>query len=722
MRHAELKHLQGRHMSLVLEASADGPPRWRQIGARLTSVQAFADWPLDAGRALPGGTLASEGPHSVLPCHGMGWFEHPALAGSRPQPGGGDQDWAHHFHLSDWQQQGNRLTLHLLDTVAQLSVRLCYTLAEDCDVLVAHAELENQGALPFRVDWLAALCVPLPASATEVLTYTGLWAAEFQEVRQRLGTGCWRRDNRRGRTSSNSFPGLIVGQDLHEDEGAVWGVHLGWSGNHSLLVESLQDGQRQLQLGAWFAPGEHVLAPGERYRTPTAYLSFSPDGLNGLSANFHQYVRKHLLAWPGQAMTPRPVHLNTWEAVYFDHQLDDLQQLAQAAAEVGVERFVLDDGWFHRRQHDRAALGDWWPDEQKYPDGLSPLIEHVRNLGMQFGLWVEPEMVSPDSELYRQHPEWALQLAGRPLVMGRNQLVLDLSRDAVFDYLFATLDQLLSQYPICYLKWDMNRDLATAGHDGCAAYHAQTEALYRLLGQLRASHPEVEIESCASGGSRADYGILAHAHRIWASDCIDARSRLRIQQGFLRFFPPELMGAHIGASPAHTTGRQHRLDFRAAVTFPGHLGLEMDIRTLSAEERHALKVWISHYKQWRDVLHGGVLQQGSLHDALQWWQVTRDDQCAAILGLYRLDDSCQRHAPVLALSGLDRSLHYRLTLLTEEPVPTGNTSPLFQQMQHTGLVLSGEALCTAGLPIPPMYPESALLIGIQAIDPITQPT
>ncbi len=230
--------------------------------------------------------------------------------------------------------------------------------------------------------------------------------------------------------------------------------------------------------------------------------------------------------------------------------------LADAAARIGIERFVLDDGWFHRRHDDRAALGDWWPDSGKFPDGLGPLIAHVRALGMEFGLWVEPEMVNPDSELFRTHPDWALQLAGAAAADGRNQLVLDISRPEVADYLFDKIAALLGTHPIAYLKWDHNRDLTTAGLcDGRAGYRAQVHAAYALLARLRAAHPDVEIESCSGGGGRIDFAVLRHTHRVWTSDNIDALSRLAIQRGCLQFFPPEVMGAHVGTAPAHVTGR-----------------------------------------------------------------------------------------------------------------------------------------------------------------------
>ena len=282
---------------------------------------------------------------------------------------------------------------------------------------------------------------------------------------------------------------------------------------------------------------------------------FSDDGLDGLSRRLHRHVR----ARPSHPRRPRPVVLNTWEAVYFDHRLDRLTGLADVAASIGVERFVLDDGWFLHRRHDRAGLGDWTVDPEVWPDGLGPLIEHVRGLGMEFGLWVEPEMVNEDSDLYRAHPDWVLQVGDALPVAWRHQQVLDLGVPAAWEHLLGRLDALLTDHDIGYLKWDHNRDLVDADHDGRPAVHGQTLAVYRLLDELRRRHPDVEIESCASGGARVDLGILARTDRVWASDTNDALERQTIQRWTQLLLPPELVGSHVGPARAHTTGRTHDL-------------------------------------------------------------------------------------------------------------------------------------------------------------------
>ncbi|KAG8149316.1 alpha-galactosidase [Burkholderia catarinensis] len=705
--------LNGSNVCIALEESSGMPPIWRHFGAKPDERAGF--WRAASARPHPPTVLDGDPPFTVLPTHGFGWFHQPALAGARPGTDG-DTDWAQQFRLDEVRRNEHGMVLKLSDEQAALGVTLGYAIDPASDVVTMWAEVENRGETPFRVDWLAAASVPLPPEADQVLGFSGRWTLEFQETRERLGVATWRRDNRRGRTSHDSFPGVMIGSSLGDDEGHVYGAHLGWSGNHSIVVEPMADGRRQLQLGEWLAPGEVVLRPGQRYRTPCAYLSYGECGLNGLSAGFHRFVRAHMLNSPQQPMRPRPVMLNTWEAVYCKHDPADLEELAGAAARLGVERFVLDDGWFHRRNNDRAGLGDWWPDADKYPSGLAPLVERVRGLGMEFGIWMEPEMVNPDSELYRAHPEWVLRLDGRPLVTGRNQLVLDLSEPDVEAHLFERVGALLREHPISYVKWDMNRDLATAGHRGLAAYRRQTCAFYALLGRLRRSFPSVEIESCASGGGRADYGVLEYVQRIWTSDCNDALTRIDIQRGFLRFFPPEVMGAHIGAECSHTTGRRHTLAFRAAVAIFGHLGLEIDPRTFSAEEFDETRRWIALYKTWRPVLHGGTLRQGHAGSALSWTQAVADDGMSSLLAVYRLHEDKTRYALPLRIEGLRRDVVYRARFLHVPVAPHFvHQTDLFEAMAGEGAEFSGATLLDIGVPLSPLPPESCTLIALEPV-------
>jgi alpha-galactosidase len=408
-------------------------------------------------------------------------------------------------------------------------------------------------------------------------------------------------------------------------------------------------------------------------------------------------------------MRPRPVHLNSWEAFYFRHDEARILELARAAVAIGAERFILDDGWFRGRDHDRAGLGDWTADKHKYPDGLKPLAEGVNALGLEFGLWVEPEMVNPDSDLYRAHPDWALHVPGAPQPTARNQLVLNLSLPQVENYLFAALDTLLSEVPIAYLKWDHNRDLAPAGGLG------QVQGLYRLLARLRAAYPHVEIESCAGGGGRIDAGIAAFTHRFWTSDNLDAVSRVTIQRGFQAFFPPELMGAHVGASPAHATGRRQSLGFRAGVALPGNFGVEMDPAKLPEPERAELASWIAFHKQWRHLLHGQQLVMGEGPDGLLW-QASGEDREWLLL-VTRIAPPQDRRPQPLALPFLAGAgpVHARLLARAGSTPHRGFGEPaLLDTLSGDGVTFPADWLAHAGLPLPPLLAESVAVIHLKA--------
>lgn len=701
------------HVSVVLECGSHEAPLWRYWGPRLPEGCTPGPWLRDT-RPVPPSSLEEERPLSVLPTFGVGWFGQSALLAHRQ-----GRDFAQQFdacHVTEVDAQRS-VVFELHDHVAQLVAKLEMQLGGD-DVLRLRTTLVNEGAALLQLQWLAAGTLPLPGTCDRVRSFHGQWANEFRAETEPLTHSLWRRENRRGRTSHDCFPGaLVMGPQASADTGLVYGAHLAWSGNHQQTIEPLAEGGFQWQLGEWLAPGEVELAPGESIATPELYAACSTHGFNGLAASFHAAVRA-ALPWPTAGMRPRPVHLNTWEAIYFDHDMQALESLAEAAAQVGVERFVLDDGWFHGRHSDRAALGDWWPDEHKYPQGLAPLARRVNALGMEFGLWVEPEMVSPDSELYRNHPGWALQLDSRPLLTGRNQLVLDVARQEVADHLFSRLDTLLREVPISYFKWDMNRDLTTAGSGGRAAYRAQVRSLYRLMQRLRDAHPQLEIESCSSGGARIDLGVLRHTHRVWTSDCNDARSRVGIQRGALQFFPPEVLGAHVGPAPAHTTGRSQSLDFRAAVALPLHLGVETDVRRLDAAARQRLAGWIALYKQLRGRLHGCAVQLGEAGDGIVW-QAHGDDRQLVLL-VYRLEPTAQRYSPSLRLPMLDAQRRYRVRRLDSHllpELPGGGRSALHEAWsQPEGAVLHGSWLRNAGLALPRLAGESALVMDVTALD------
>ena len=654
------------------ETCPNEAPLWRYWGPRLPDGVVLE--PLRSSRPTPSFSLDFDQPLSVFPGLGLGWFGQSALLAHRA-----GQDWTFQATGCAARQDGQTVTFHLTDAIAAIKVTITFALAND--VLTISTVLSNDGEGVLDVQWLAAGAVPLPPHARTVRSFGGRHNDEFVPITDTLTRSTWRRENRRGLTSHDSFPGALV-----EAGGAIYGAQLAWSGNHAQSIEWLDDGRFHWQIGEWLAPGEVRLAPGESIETPPMLATCAPDA-NGVAQNFHAAIRQRT-PWHDGTMKPRPVHLNTWEGFYFDHDESALMELASAAAAVGIERFVLDDGWFAGRDDDTTSLGDWWADPRKYPNGLKPLASHVTGLGMEFGLWVEPEMVNPDSDLYRAHPDWALATPGRPVITARNQLVLDMARPEVGDYLFGKIAALLDDLPIAYLKWDHNRDLTTTGTS--PRYRRQVLAAYALMDRIRGAYPHVEIEACAGGGGRIDAGIAAHSHRFWTSDTIDAVSRVSIQRGFLQFMPPELMGAHVGASPAHATGRSQSMDFRAGVALPGHFGVELDVRKLDEADTAALKQWIATYKTHRDRLHRGKVWQGEAGDGLLWQAHGEADDI--ILLLYRIAPQSWRHAPPVQLPMLDPAKRYACG----------------------DVVHDGAWLAANGLPTVPMKAERFQLVQIKA--------
>ena len=489
--------------------------------------------------------------------------------------------------------------------------------------------------------------------------------------------------------------------------GLAYAMQLAWSGDSVIGIEHEDEGYWTLGAKATPAPGEIVLAPGDTRETPPAILAISTRGRCGAMQQQHAAVRA-MLRWPGGAMRPRPVHLNSWEACYFDHDAARIERLARAAALVGIERFVLDDGWFKGRRDDTSGLGDWEPDPVTYPDGLAPLARAVEALGMEFGLWVEPEMISPDSDLYRAHPDWALALPGRAQPTARHQLVIDMRLRQVRDHLFQRLDAVLRNTPIGYLKWDQNRDHAPSGG------MAQTRGTYELLAALRAAHPAVEIEGCAGGGGRSDAGLAPFVHRFWASDNIDSVARVGMQRGFLAFLPPEIMGSHIGASPAHATGRSQSMAFRAAVACMGHLGVELDPGALTTAEREELAEWIAFYKRWRNILHGTPVDLGEGTDGLVW-QAQGGEAEKLLFAIRTTPPQDRRPQPLrLPFAAANARWNVSLLALAEHPEHGLPRAGLFDRMAQAPVRFSGSWLAAAGLPMPVQKAESVAIFRLEA--------
>jgi alpha-galactosidase len=629
---------------------------------------------------------------------------------------------------------GGSITIRLAEDGAGLDIALTYTL-DPHGVLTAEAALTRRPdtgagagtAAPYDLTG-AALLLPLPRRATELLDFTGKWSRERTPQRTPLAHGTHSREVRRGKPGADSPYLLAAGQaGFGFRTGEVWAVHVAWSGDQRYLAEQLPEGAGVhagvLGGGELLRPGEIRLAPGETYRTPKCHFVWSAAGLDGIADRFHE----HLRARPGHPRGPRPLILNSWEAVYFDHDLDRLLALAERAAAVGVERFVLDDGWFLGRRDDTAGLGDWTVDPEVWPKGLGPLAERVRELGMDFGLWVEPEMANPDSELARAHPDWLLAPAAGPGFASRGQYVLDLANPEVSEYLLAALDALVTEYPIAYLKWDHNRELHEAVHGPAdrPASHAQVRALYRLLDGLRERHPGLEIESCASGGGRVDLGILARTDRVWASDCNDPVERQAIQRWTGQLLPPELSGSHVGDARSHTTGRVTDGTFRLATALFGHAGIEQDLTACTEEELARLTAWSALYRELRPLLHTGRTVRADLDGPAGIEDGTRllhgvvaQDGSAALYCWARTATSAEAQSGRVPLPGLDPAARYRLRVRADFGLPSFHQTrqPAWLDAALEGWTeLPGAVAATAGVPMPMLNPQQALLIEVERI-------
>ncbi|WP_111559207.1 alpha-galactosidase [Paracoccus sediminilitoris] len=544
---------------------------------------------------------------------------------------------------------------------------------------------------PIRLHWLAAAALPVPPHMDQLTELAGRWTREFQPVTSDLDHGARIRDARTGRSGHEHPPHLwLATHGTTHTRGDVIALHYGWSGGHRMVVEALPEGRRQIQLG--HASGSERTA-ATRFDSAEMLLARGDAGLNSVSIPFQRAIRDRL----PHARQPRPVHYNGWEAIYFRHDAEELAEIAARAAALGAERFVLDDGWFGRRDDDTTSLGDWQIDPRKHPQGFQPLIDRVQELGMRFGLWVEPEMINEDSDLYRAHPDWVLGPADQ--IRGRNQLHLDMTRDDVRDHLFARLDAILRDWDIDYVKWDHNR--LTPFPDA-----GQTRGVYDLLDRLRAAHPQVEIESCASGGGRIDAGILTRCPRVWLSDSNDAQERLRIQHHAACFLPAIATGSHVGPRDCHTSGRVMPMALRAWTAAQRHLGFEMDPRELTEPEADTLTRVTTWWKANRDwMLAGDIWRLDRPQGSLAEMQMAADGSRLVIFAA-TLDSPVAVQPPPLRLTGLDPKARYRLRMIEK---------PLGHHTSHTAIsrdevTLTGAALMAQGVALPPSFPQTVAVI------------
>ncbi len=698
-----LAHLRSReshaaNSSLVLTGDG-GVPAVAYWGRHL------GDGPIDSrmfSRLIPGGALDDEAPLAIVTEPRRGYMGTPGIECARNGAPVSPQ-----FTLVSSTITDTSATFILRDQVEQLVLNIVITMHNGGAATIG-SSLTNESTDALDLGALR-LSVPVGADAREVLTLGGRHALE--NVQQRT---VWERStvsvaSRSGRTGHEQQNVVFMGtQQFGEHHGEVWGAHLAWSGNFEMVCDGITNAQRSVHAGEFLTAGEVRLHHGETYCTPLLILAHSAHGLTNVSRAFHAYARS---IQPSRT-SPRPVHLNTWEAVYFNHDVDTLTSLATVAASVGIERFVLDDGWFHQRRNDTAGLGDWWVDPTVWPQGLTPLVDHVLSLGMEFGIWFEPEMVNPNSDLFRNHPDWALHDPNYPMVQGRNQLVLNLALADVRDYLFQSISAVLSAHRITYVKWDHNRPLV-----GGAA-HAQTLGTYTLLERLTSAFPHVEFESCASGGGRVDMGIAPYVHRFWTSDSIDALDRVSIQRGFSLLMPPEVMGAHIGGPVCHTTGRRHTMSFRAATAMFGWLGVEWNILEASERDRERLAEMIALHKKHRHLLHSGLVFRGDHADnTVVVHGVIAIDASEAFVNVTRIASGASTHTAPVRIVGLDPRATYEIHVVLAPSVYALHRAHPEWMTNANKLSMTGEQLAYLGINMPALMPESAVVMHLIRTSP-----
>ena len=591
--------------------------------------------------------------------------------------------------LFDEDETAETLVIFLEDAASSLKLELYYVVFADRDVIARSARITNGGKEAVRLEKMMSACLELPNGSWEAIHFHGRHAMERRLERLPLMHGTMEVGSRRGTSSHQHNPGVILcSPDATEEHGGCYGLSLIYSGNFSMEIEMDQMDSVRAVCGINPEFFEYRLEPGEAFDTPQLMMTYSGSGLGRMSANFHSII-SHNLCRGKYKFARRPVLINNWEATYFDFNEEKILSIARQASELGIEMLVLDDGWFGSRDSDNAGLGDWFVNTDKLKGGLTDLVTGINGLGMKFGIWIEPEMVNEDSRLYREHPDWALTIPGRKPCRSRNQLVLDMSRSEVRDYVFDSIAAVLKSANVEYVKWDMNRSICDVysavlpkERQG-EVYHRYVLGIYDLMERFTSSFPNILFEGCSGGGGRFDPAILYYSPQIWCSDDTDGIERLEIQYGTSFFYPISAVGSHVSAIPNHQTGRRTPLATRGVVAMAGSFGYEMDLNLLTEDEKEAVKAQVEDYKKYYDLIHNGdyyrlASPQGD--SGFTAWQFVSGDKTRTLLNL--VITHVRANAPDLwfKLRGLDPEKRYRL--------------------EENGRIYSGSALMNAGISIP----------------------
>lgn len=561
------------------------------------------------------------------------------------------------------------LILHMLDKGDGLEVDLLYSVFECEDVITRSVKVRNNGDKDIRLTKVYSACIDMDDEDFEMLTLHGSWARERQMERRSIAYGKQSVSSLRGESSHQDHPFMAwMTKGSNQASGDVYGMHFVYSGNFIAQIEKSQFDSIRAVMGIHSEGFEWMLTPGDEFVAPEVVLTYSHNGIGQMSRNLHDFYRGHLIR-SKYLHQKRPVLINNWEATYFDFDTDKLLAIAKSAAEHGIEMLVMDDGWFGHRNDDATSLGDWFVNENKIKGGLKHLVDEVNKLGLKFGIWMEPEMISPDSELYRKHPDWAFAVPERTATLSRNQYVLDLSRKEVRDYVYECVHNVISSANIEYVKWDMNRQLTDIGsveftgdRQGELA-HRYVLGVYELQERLVNDFPDLLLENCSGGGARFDPGMLYYSPQIWCSDDTDAIERLSIQEGTELIYPLSTMGAHVSDCPNHTVGRTTPFMTRAHVALAGTFGYELDITKISDEERMVIPEQVALYHKYNDLVREGdyyriaSYRENGLYDC---WMVVAKDKSEAVVTYVQVLGKPNVHSRKIKLLGLDEAADYRL--------------------------------------------------------------
>lgn len=568
-------------------------------------------------------------------------------------------------------EQGGGMTLELYckDSVNGLHVTLRYSVFEDNDAVIRSVSCSNRGDRTLYLEKVLSACLDMDCGDWDTLTLHGSWAREHIMNRRELTLGKYMAASARGESGHQVQPFLaVLDRNADQESGEVYGMHFVYSGNFMAAAEKTQFGALRMVMGIHPEGFEWVMKPGESFDAPEVVCVYSDGGLGKMTRTFHNLYRNHLIRSP-YLHQKRPILINNWEATYFDFNTEKLLQIASEAKKRGIEMLVMDDGWFGKRSSDECYLGDWSVNEEKLPGGLKYLADRLNDMGMKFGIWFEPEMISPDSDLYRKHPEWTVQHPGREITQSRAQYILDLSRPEVVDYVYESVASIIRSANISYVKWDMNRQFTDVGslyldreHQG-ELFHRYVLGVYELQERLNREFPHLLLENCASGGARFDPGMLYYSPQIWCSDDTDAVERLAIQEGTALLYPLSTIGAHVSDCPNHTVGRNTPFKTRGYVALAGSFGYELDITKISPEDQAEVEEQVNLYHRYQSLVReGDYYRLASWKQNGTWdcWEVVSKDRCEALVTLIQVLAEPNCHSRKLKLAGLDPDGNYEL--------------------------------------------------------------